>query len=174
MKTDLGGAPTDLDTRRAYARALLDHHYRRQAEMSEEAENQKRGDHDPAFLEARSIAGGREPPRLLRDCLPKRPAYMGDSKGSHCSSRYCWGLHRNVRSSRQRGRRPSGRHVNEMRRRPAEPPRATIYLQGYCPGSWHRCCRPDRGNRSLQPWPSLRGHYRRRGLNCACRYRPWI
>jgi hypothetical protein len=67
VKTDLGGAPTDLDTRRAYARALLDHHYRRQAEMSEEAENQKRGDHDPAFLEAKSIAGGREPPRLLRD-----------------------------------------------------------------------------------------------------------
>lgn len=80
VKTDLGGAPTDLDTRRAYARALLDHHYRRQAEMSEEAENQKRGDHDPAFLEARSIAGGREPPRLLRDCLPKRPAYMGERK----------------------------------------------------------------------------------------------
>ena len=70
MKTDLGGAPADLDTRRAYARALLDRHYRRQAQMSEEAENQKRGDHDPAFLEAKSISGGREPPRLLRDCLP--------------------------------------------------------------------------------------------------------
>jgi hypothetical protein len=74
----LAGMRGDLDVRRAYIRAAFDHQERRQAEINQEAENQKCGDYNPVFLEARSITGGvdikerkgREPPRLLPDHLP--------------------------------------------------------------------------------------------------------
>src|SRR5262249_51374021 len=78
VKTHFDGTPAELDKRQAYVRAAFDHHYRRQAEAEQEAENQKRGDHNPVFLEAKPIAGGvdikerngREPPRLLPDWMP--------------------------------------------------------------------------------------------------------
>jgi hypothetical protein len=68
----------DPDVRQAYIRAALDHYERRQAEIDQEAENRKRGDHNPVFLEARPITGGvdikqrkgREPLRLLPDHVP--------------------------------------------------------------------------------------------------------
>jgi RNA polymerase sigma factor (sigma-70 family) len=74
----LAGMKADLADRQAYIRAAFDHQERRQAEINQEGENQKRGDYNPVLLEARSITGGidirerkgREPPRLLPDHLP--------------------------------------------------------------------------------------------------------